>query len=177
MEILSLLHADHDALREMMIELEVAPVDFESKRAHLYRVTSMAESVLKSQEGVVLDWALSVPKLKPVALGLLQKQEMAATLLRTIRMTVNEDVWDANVAVYDETLLSYIYEFERFLFPRIFDQLNDEERRELGLRYTSYRKHSQSREALNCGALAKTSSLSRRARTDFGRSVDGRVVG
>lgn len=177
MEILTQLHADHDALREMIIDLEIAPIDFESKRSHFLRVTAMAESVFKSEESVVLDWALGIPQVKPIALGLLQKQEMAEALLRTIRMTVTEELWDANVTVYNEAVLSYIYEFERYLFPRIFDALQADDRRALGLRYSSYRRHSQSREALNLGALAKPSSSNRNARTSQSDTLNGRIVG
>lgn len=153
-EILDCVHADHDALREIMIDLETSSAKFDEKRVFFQRLTSFVESTLKSAESIVLPWANLHHESRHFAIEAMSKQELADHLLRSIRLMANEESWEANITVYCDLLRDYMNVVERSVLPDLFEKLNADEKIEMGRRYLSYRKHSQSREALNIGSLA-----------------------
>ncbi len=176
MDILDCLQTDHDALRSLMVDLDLCEMGFDEKRSIFRALSSLAESTLKAQEGVVLSWARTEENCRPAALELLNKIELADYSLRSVRMTANQEAWEAGSRVYRELLFLYFAEMEKEIFAGLHEFMTDSERREMGARYLSYRKHSQDKHALNFGSLSRNTKSTRQERLGGRMKIASRIV-
>lgn len=138
-DILSLLRADHEALRALSGAIQRSGSIME-KKAVFNDFLPLLECHMFAQEETLMARTLSEPSLKSYAMACIEEHDVIEFLSTKMKRAASEDQWLARIGVLCSFLESQLDKEEQEFFPAVEEHLGAQERIELGDRYSESRE-------------------------------------